>query len=292
MTALADEMGRELVFLTDRELDERIGEVEVLFCGIAPRAPDGRRFDWSRAERLALLQVLGSGTDSLWPAVGLPSSVIVANARGVHVPEMRDHALALILGFERDLFHHGQQQRAHLWDPAPVGSIHGKTLAIIGMGVVGRSIAEAATALGMRVVSARASVPYDLAAILSASDYVIVLTPLTPATRNLIDARALAVMKKTGVLIVMSRGGIVDEASLGAALRSNALRGAALDVFEEEPLPSSSSLWDTPRLVITPHIAGLTPDYLRRVTRVALENVARMERGETLSTRVDPERGY
>jgi len=91
---------------------------------------------------------------------------------------------------------------------------------------------------------------------------------------------------------VMSRGGIVDESALGAALRANALRGAALDVFDEEPLPKTSPVWDTPRLVITPHVAGLTHDYIRRVTRVALDNVARIERGEPPTTLISAARGY
>jgi phosphoglycerate dehydrogenase-like enzyme len=94
------------------------------------------------------------------------------------------------------------------------------------------------------------------------------------------------------VLIVMSRGGIVDERALTDALQSNGLRGAALDVFEEEPLPASSPLWSAPNLVITPHIAGLTHDYIERVMRVALENIARVERGEPPSTPVDRARGY
>jgi len=293
MTALAAEAGREILFLTDRELDERIGDIEVLLCGVAPRAIDGSgAFDWSRAKSLVLLQMLGSGTDSLWPATGLPSRVLVANTRGVHVPEMRDHGLALILGFERDLFRFGEQQRSHEWATRPTGTIHGKTLAIIGLGVVGHAIAEAASALGMRVISAHASAPYDLAAMLAQADYAVVLVPLTPKTRGMIGPRELAGMKNSAVLIVMSRGGIVDESALGAALRANALRGAALDVFDEEPLPKTSPVWDTPRLVITPHVAGLTHDYIRRVTRVALDNVARIERGEPPTTLISAARGY
>ena len=144
----------------------------------------------------------------------------------------------------------------------------------------------------MRVISAHASVPYDLGAMLAQADYAVVLVPLTPKTRGMIGPRELAGMKKSAVLIVMSRGGIVDESALGAALRANALRGAALDVFDEEPLPKTSPVWDTPRLVITPHVAGLTHDYIRRVTRVALDNVARIERGEPPTTLISAARGY
>jgi D-2-hydroxyacid dehydrogenase (NADP+) len=274
--------GRVIVFWSEKELASRLAEVEVLWCGIAPKV------DWARAEKLALVQVLGSGTDSFWPATGLPTRVLVANARGVHLPEMRDHALAMILAFERDLFRFGEDQRARVFQPHSVGSVHGKTVAILGAGTVGRAIGEACAALGMRVLSARESVPYDLHALLAEADYVVVTLPLTPKTRGLIDARALAAMKPSAVLVAMSRGGIVDETALAAAN----IRGAALDVFAEEPLPPSSPLWNAANVVLTPHVAGLTPNYIERLVTLALDNVALVERGESPRTLVDRTRGY
>lgn len=278
--------GRDVVFVDEPELAARIAEVEVLLCGGAPHV------EWARATRLRLVQVLGSGTDRLWPLEGLSERVFVANARGVHLPEMRDHALALLLAFARELPRFAEEQRARVFRSTPIGSLHGKTLAILGLGTVGRAIAESCVSLGMLVVSARASEPYDSEALLAAADYVVVTLPLTAATRNLLDARALAAMKSSAVLVHLSRGGIVDEAALATALRTGALRGAALDAFAEEPLPPTSDLWSVPNLVITPHVAGLTPHYIERLVDVALENVTLVENGNAPRTVVDCGRGY
>jgi len=238
------------------------------------------------------LQALGSGTDSLWPVTGLPERVWIANARGVHLPEMRDHVLAMIFAFARDLPAFARAQAARGFEPRETGTAHGKRVAILGMGTVGRSIGEACTSLGMRVTGARASEPYDLHALLAEADYVVVTAPLTPKTRNLIDATALGSMKRSAVLIHVSRGGVVDESALIDALRAGRLRGAALDVFEEEPLPKTSPLWDLPNVIITPHIAGLTERYVDRLMALALENVALVESGKPPRTAMDRARGY
>ncbi len=286
MRDVVERAGRSIVFVDDRELGEGIAGVEVLLAGVAPRV------DWARAARLVLVQVLGSGSESFAALEGLPDRVQIANARGLHVPEMRDHALAMILAFERELLQFGEDQRARVYRHVPVGSVQGKTVCVLGLGEAGRAVAQACAALGMRVTSARASAPYDLHALLAEADYVVVTLPLTPRTRGLIDARALAAMKPGAVLVHMSRGGVVDEEALVAALRSNALRGAALDVFAREPLPDSSPLWTTPRLLITPHVAGFSHDYAERLARLTLENVARVERGEAPATLLPRGRGY
>jgi phosphoglycerate dehydrogenase-like enzyme len=278
--------GREIVFLREDELEARLGEARVLLCGIAPRV------DWSRATHLELLQALGSGTDSLWPLAGLPDRVHVANARGVHLPEMRDHVLAMIFAFARDLPAFARAQASRDFAPRETGSVHGKFVAIIGMGTVGRAIGEACTSLGMHVGGARASEPYDLHALLARADYVVVTAPLTPKTRGMIDARAIAAMKPSAVVIHVSRGGVVDEGALIDALRAGKIRGAALDVFEVEPLPKTSPLWDLPNVIITPHIAGLTERYVERLMTLALENVALVETGKPPRTAMDRSRGY
>jgi phosphoglycerate dehydrogenase-like enzyme len=275
--------GRDIVFIRE---EDRLGEARVLLCGVAPGV------DWSRATRLELLQALGSGTDSLWPLTGLPERVFVANARGVHLPEMRDHVLAMIFAFARDLPAFARAQAARTFEPHETTGVQGKTIAILGMGTVGRAIGDACSANGMHVRGARASEPYDLHALLSGADYVVVTAPLTPKTRNLVDARAIAAMKPSAVLVHVSRGGVVDEQALVAALRAGAIRGAALDVFEVEPLPRTSPLWDLPNVIITPHIAGLTENYVERLVTLALENVALVESGHPPRTLVDRTRGY
>jgi phosphoglycerate dehydrogenase-like enzyme len=194
-------------------------------------------------------------------------------------------------------------QAKRAWEPLPAGSVSGKTVALIGLGEVGRSVAAACAALGMRVLGVRADpgpVPHvdevrgpdGLEPILRAADFVVVAVPLTDRTRGMLGAREIAWMKRGAVLVNVARGGIVDETALAAALRTGKLGGAALDVFAEEPLPASSPLWSTPNLVVTPHIAGWVHDYLERAIACFLANLARVEDGLPPATGVDPARGY
>ena len=128
--------------------------------------------------------------------------------------------------------------------------------------------------------------------VLAESDYVVVILPLTPETRGSLDAATLSKLKPEAVLVNMARGGIVDQAAIATMLREKRLRGAALDVFDEEPLPASSPLWDVPNLVVTPHVAGFTRDYLPDSFGIFAENLRRLERGDPLVNEIDRARGY
>ncbi|MBK6692859.1 MAG: hypothetical protein IPG50_11755 [Myxococcales bacterium] len=177
---------------------------------------------------------------------------------------------------------------------------------LVGLGEVGRPIAAAAaspecSSLGWREGHATMPAPDGvvevhgiaaLGALLPRADYLVLAVPLTGETRDLFDEAALLRLRPDAVLINVSRGGIVDEVALMRALREGRLRGAALDVFAEEPLPSESPLWTTPNLLVTPHIAGAMQDYVERAFSVVLENVARLERGELVTTPVEPAREY
>ena len=121
---------------------------------------------------------------------------------------------------------------------------------------------------------------------------VIVTLPRTPETEGLLDADAIAAMKPGAQLVNVARGGIVDEAALATALREGWLSGAALDVFEEEPLPASSPVWDTPNLLVTPHVAGISRDYMARVGEIFFENIRRLQSGDRLLNLVDRDKGY
>ena len=124
------------------------------------------------------------------------------------------------------------------------------------------------------------------------SDFLVILLPLTPETRGSIGARELDGMKPGAHLVNLARGGILDEHALLERLRSGRIAGAALDVFALEPMPPDDPLWDAPNLIATPHLAGLEPDYMRRLMELAADNVRRLERGEPLRNLVDRERGY
>ncbi len=289
--------GVEVVHVDEAGLVARLEEVVVLACGVAPR------IDWAPARRMRLLQFFGSGIDTLWPAAGLPKEVEIANARGIHLPEMRDHALALMLAFERGLPKLLAAQRDRRWTPTPAGTLHGKIAVILGLGEVGRSIALAGVALGMRTIGVRANprptpsvdevhAPTEIDRLLPIADYVIVAVPLTDATRGLLCAERLARLRADAVLIALSRGGIVDEEALDAKLRAGTLRGAALDVFAREPLPETSPLWTAPNLIVTPHSAGWVGDYIERALSVLIENLDLLERDLPPRTRVQRDRQY
>ncbi len=174
---------------------------------------------------------------------------------------------------------------------------------MLGFGAIGSRIVDTARTLGLRLrVVCRnprsipgvehVTSPREMPDALAASDYVIVCLPLTRATRHLLDERALASLPPHASLIDVSRGGVLDPVALDAALRSGRLRSAALDVFEEEPLPERSPLWSCPRLLITPHVGGFTPDYLERALDVFLENVELLRSGKPPRTPVSREHEY
>jgi phosphoglycerate dehydrogenase-like enzyme len=291
--------GREIV-VWDREEQLRAGlpEVEVL---LAFRPPKGV---WAGARRLRLIQMMGAGVDALLPAPDLPAQVQIANAHGLHGAQMSELALGLMLALAKKLPRALEQQRAHLWKLWGLPQLAKKTLGILGLGAIGAAVAEKARAFDMRVVGTQRTpkpVPnVDLVVagaegterVLRESDYVVVLLPLTPETRGSIGARELDFMKPGAFLVNLARGGIVDEDALLERLRSGALGGAALDVFAEEPLPASHPLWDAPNAILTPHLAGLEPDYMKRLLALSIDNVERLERGAPLRNLVDRARGY
>jgi phosphoglycerate dehydrogenase-like enzyme len=261
------------------------------------------RLDWSPAEELRLLQVAGTGVDPLFPAAGLTEHAWVANSRGFQADAVRDHALALLLALARGLPHHLAMQSRRAWSPAPTPSLHGRTLVVVGFGEIGARVTEAARAFGLRVQVVRrkpgpvagvdrvVALP-ELTAVLGAADFVVVCLPLTFATRGALGEHALAALPPHAVLVDVSRGGVVDHGALERALHQGRLEGAALDVFEDEPLPAASSLWTSPRLIITPHVGGFTPDYVERVLDVFIENIGLVVRGLPPRTVISREDEY
>ncbi len=284
-------------FADETDFARRLPEVEVLFAFRPPRG------HWARATRLRLIQTVGAGVDAVLPAPDLPEGVQIANARGVHAAQMGEYALGMMLHFARRMPELLDQQRRREWRMLAPSLLRGATCGVLGLGAIGEAVGERARAFGMRVLGTRRDPrpsphadrvvgPEETEAVLAESDYVVVVLPLTKETRGRLGAEALAHLRPEAVLVNMARGGILDETALAAMLREGRLRGAALDVFEEEPLPASSPLWDVPNLVITPHLAGFSRDYLPAVLGIFAENVRRLERGEPLRNLVDRQRGY
>lgn len=211
----------------------------------------------------------------------------------------------MILAFAKRLHRAVRNQTAHRWDRAgTIGDeLHGKTLGILGLGAIGRALAARAAAFGMRVVGTKRT-PQDVPhvervyppegtdEVLRQADYVAIVLPLTAATRGLIDGRALRLMKASAVLINVGRGAIVDEPALIDALQARRIAGAGLDVFEREPLPADSPLYDMEHVIITPHVSGASPAYYDRAIPLFCDNLRRFLAGQSLANVVDPARGY
>jgi phosphoglycerate dehydrogenase-like enzyme len=236
------------------------------------------------------------------------SDILVTNTRGAHGPSIGEHTFALLFALTRHLPECLDRQKARRWDRSDLyrsaREMKDKTMGIVGYGAIGRSIAHRAAAFEMevRAVDAQA-VDGDehveevwplsrLADLLELTDVVVVAAPLTPESHHMIDAAMLARMRPDAYLIVVSRGGIVEEHALAAALGEGRLTGAAIDVAEQEPLPPDSPLWDAPNLIITPHLAGASTEKERRCVEILKANLRRFHAGEPLLNEVDKHRGY
>ncbi|MBC7235377.1 MAG: D-2-hydroxyacid dehydrogenase [Chloroflexi bacterium] len=237
------------------------------------------------------------------------SDVLLTSARGTHAACLAESAFAMILAFTREIRRFILAQLEHRWVGRELRhemtELTGTTLGIIGFGAVGRAIAERAKAFGLNILAVDLY-PGDkpdyvaelwgvdrLEDLMAQSDYVVVTVPYTPDTDGMIGAAQIGHMKKNAILVGISRGKIIDEAALVDALRNGRLRGAALDVFAQEPLPPDSELWDVPNLLITPHAAGGTQYEGRYVLDILTENLERFLKGDLpLRNQIDKKRGF
>jgi phosphoglycerate dehydrogenase-like enzyme len=232
-----------------------------------------------------------------------PSRVTVTNAAGVAAGMMAEYVLGGFLHFTLDVPGLSADKAARIWRTRRVRPLAGETLLIIGLGHTGRALAERAAALGMTVIGTRARPrPMDnvaevhpadaLPALMPRARFVAVCTPLTDATRGLVDAACLAALPRGAVLADVSRGGVVDQTALARLLAEDHLAGAVLDVFETEPLPEDSPLWALPNLLISPHCSAVHADWERASLNLFLDNLDRWLRGDPLRNVVDPALGY
>lgn len=282
---------------SDEAFAAGIADAEVLLTSRPPKT------HWKRAKRLRYLQSTGAGVDGLLPAPNLPAQVRVANARGIHGEHMAEFALAMMLAFEKRIPLWLEQQRERRWQARGIHMLRGKHVAILGLGAIGSAVATLCGAFGMRVSGTRRggeSVPgvervvrpEASATLLQEADYVVVLLPLTDATRGFLGPELLDLLPHHAVLVNLARGGIVDEEALALQLRDGRLRGAAIDVFAREPLPKDDPIWQAPNTILTPHISGWTEDYGARVAEIIAENLPRLDRSEPLRNEIDRARGY
>ncbi len=294
----------ELIVVPDREELERrwdaiIPKVEVVLGGL----PRDRILE---APRLRWLQTTGAGVDWLlrYPQIA-QSDLIITNASGVHAIPISEHILALMLALTRDIQRCVRDQVQHRWNRGHrITEMDGATMGLIGVGAIGEKTAEKAKGLNVRVLGLRRHPekgspwvdrmygPDQLLEMLPEADWVVITTPLTRETRGLIGERELRAMKETAYIINIGRGAIIQERALIRALQEGWIAGAGLDVFEQEPLPEDSPLWDMENVIITPHYAGLTPYYADRVVEIFTENLRRYQAGQPLINEVDKRLGY
>ncbi len=300
---------------TLEELGDVWSEVEVLYTTRLAPLPEA-------ATRLRWVQGHFAGVDQFLEHP-LLQNVTLTTSSGIHAPAMAEYILMMILAFAHRLPRMIELQRQAEWPQQRWAlfvprELRDTTIGIIGYGSIGRETARLAHAFGTRVLAlkrhvdqladdgwrlpgvgdmageyvARFYAPAQLHAMLAECDYVVVAAPLTTETRGLLGGAEFRAMKHEAVLINVARGGVIDEAALIDALRNQTIGGAALDVFEQEPLPADSPLWHLPNVILSPHVSGFTPHYDERAMTLFAENLRRYVAGEPLLNVVDMQRGY
>ena len=248
---------------------------------------------WGMAPRVRWVHSRSAGLDELLFPELVESPVPLTNARGVFSEILGEFVIAAALFFAKGLRRMVTSQAAGVWDQFDTVEVNGQTMGVIGLGDIGKAAARRAEAMGMRVIGmGRADGPEHKRALLEQSDYVVLSTPLTPATRGIIGDPELRAMKPAAVLINVGRGPLVDEPALIAALREKRIGGAALDVFNQEPLPAGHPYFALDNLLLSAHSADHTPDWQQRAMQLFLDNFERYRKGQPLHNVVDKRRGY
>jgi phosphoglycerate dehydrogenase-like enzyme len=287
-----------------------IQDAEVVVCGnlSAELLAEAKHLNW--------VCFWSAGMDNKVTPEMLARNLLLTSSNGIHGPNIAEHVLMFMLMFARQMPYYLRMQTAGRWERSlpqdqqradRVFELNGQTLGIVGLGRIGEALTVRAKACGMRVVALKRDPqarydsavqpdalygPEQLPQLLQESDHVCIALPYTPQTHHLFNADALAHMKPTAYLYNIARGKIVDEAALIAALQAGRLAGAGLDVFETEPLPADSPLWQMENVILTPHISGLTPHYFARAAELFAANLKRYRNGQPHQNLYDPARGY
>jgi phosphoglycerate dehydrogenase-like enzyme len=258
------------------------------------------------ARRASWVHSMWTGVEKLMSPQLAASSVVLTNARGVFRRPLGEWTVGVMLHFSYDLRRVVRQQEAGLWEPFEAQELHGKTLGIVGYGGIGSAAAERARPFGMRILALRrrpalsrhdplldgSYAPEQVDELMAASDYVLVAAPLTPETRGLVGEARLAAMKASAVLINVGRGPVVDQGALLRALQAGRIRGAALDVFDVEPLPPGHPFYGMPNVLLSPHTADRVTGFFQLPAECFLENLRRFRADEPLLNVVDKQAGY
>ena len=298
LPAIADERARDrwLALLED---------ADVLY-DFGPLPLADRLVEWPR---LRWIQTTSAGVGEFARRVGLTErpDLVITTASGVHARPLAEFVVMAVLMFGKDLLRVQADQRRHHWERYAGEEAAGLVVGVVGAGRVGREAARLLRGLDAHVVgvvrSVAGRVPADvhadeivavseLDAVLERLDVLVLATPHTPETAGLIDARRLALLPPRAIVVNIARGDVVDEAALAGALAGGRLRGAALDVFQTEPLPPESPLWDLPNVIVSPHSASTAPAENDRIVEIFCENLRHYLAGEPMRNVLRPELLY
>jgi phosphoglycerate dehydrogenase-like enzyme len=253
---------------------------------------DAVRDAWPAADALRWVHTASAGVDRLTFPGLLDSDVTLTNSRGVFDRPMAEYVLGLVLAMAKDLQGTLAAQQRREWQHRETEPIAGRRVVVVGGGPIGRAIAGLLRAVGMDVELVGRREFGDLPDLLPSADWLVLAAPLTDATRGMLDAAALALLRPSTRVINVGRGALVVEPDLVDALREGRIAGAALDVFAREPLPAESPLWTQPGVIVSPHMSGDLIGWRQDLVEVFRDNLARYRAGEPLRNVVDKTLGY
>jgi phosphoglycerate dehydrogenase-like enzyme len=296
MLDAARENGRGTTLSDGSTFAAEMKGAEVLFCTHLPEDI------LDIAPSLRWVHVYGAGMDAVPLAALLARGVRVSNSSGLNAPYIAEFVIGYMLMHIKHLVRRAEWQKARRWQRVQNETLEGKTLGIVGPGHIGMEIARRASAFGMTLLAARRSYrrgealdfidevyPLDrLAEMLPRCDFVVVAVAGSPETRHLIDAARFAQMKRGAFFVNVARGAVVDQTALIAALASGQLAGAGLDVFDPEPLPPTSPLWEMPNVIVTAHSSGNFVRHAERANDLFLDNLRRYLDGNSLLNEASP----
>ena len=294
---LADRIALQTLPRKETPSAEQLAQTEALMAytvapGTLPAMP-----------KLRWAQVMTAGVEEWLALPDLPASLTLTCARGTHAESMPENIVGALFYVAKPYATAVENQKRGTWVRTVAQPLTGKTLGILGLGVIGQQVARIATSLGLRVIGTRRRVqPMANVArvfpsegtreVLAESDFVLLLLPATPETDNFINAERLAMMKPSAWLFNFGRGHLIKDDDLIAAVKAKRLAGAVLDVFRQEPLPSEHPFWKTEGIIVLPHIGGPHPQRDKFVARLFVENLGRFLEGKPLKEVVDRKTGY
>lgn len=290
---------------SDEALLAGIPDAEVAFSSLVTRE------QFVAARRLRWIHSPAAGIGSMLFPESVDSPVVITNSRGNSAATIAEHVIAVTLALFRQLPVALRRQAERTWaqnelsEPGTIRTLGGAHVLVVGLGAIGTEVARLALAFGARVTGVRRRpdagppagidavvTPDGLLAALRHADAVVIAAPQTPDTWHLIGSTQLDAMKDGAILVNVSRGKLIDEEALARALASGRLGGAALDVFEHEPLAATSPLWSDPRVLVTPHVSGIHERYWPDATALFADNFRRFLAGQPLRNVVDKRAGY